>query len=116
MNTTLSLTERPIRDPWHRTGDGAWATVVDPDAVHLLSIDWTDSLASGETIASVTYSTGGPTTSGAALASPTSTVTVTGSGDLTVTATTSASRILIRTLRYLVAHGSDGYSESDYGE
>lgn len=97
--TLYTTAERPGSD-WFRDEEGVWSTSKHRDETKTYSIDWTDALASGETVSSVAYEASGVTTSGASLATPVSSVKVNGVGSMKVTATTSASRILVKTLRF----------------
>lgn len=105
----------------YRDIDGAMATVIEDGELVALSVDWTDALASGETVSSVAYEASGPTIASVSLATPVWSATVTGTGDLEVIATTSAGRKVARTLRYIapdcaIGYGGSAGTESDYGE
>lgn len=91
--------------------DGALATSKREDEILTLSLDWTDQLATGESVSSVAYEANGVTTSGAALTSPVSTITVTGTGWVEVTATLSTGRKLQKIVRF---HEADGPKALDY--
>lgn len=83
------------------------------DEVKTHTIDWSDSLASGETISSSSWDSGGVTLSGATSGTTSTTVTVTGTdGFAENTVVTSASRTLVQALRFRPianANWSDDY-------
>lgn len=114
MASAITIYEPTERVRYFRDRDGAWATTKTNDEIVQVSLDWTDGLATGETVSSVAYTASGPTTSGAALVSPVSTVTVTGTGDLEIAATLSTGRKLERTVRFYEPAGAPGSRESDY--
>jgi hypothetical protein len=91
--------------------DGYLSTSKREDEKTTLVLDWTDQLASGESVSSVAYVDSGVTSSGAALTSPNSTIVVTGVGEVEVTATLSTGRILQRVVRF---YDSAGARAMDY--
>lgn len=88
------------RSRYFRDRDGETATTKTEDESLLLGVDWTDMLATSETVSSVAYVDSGVTTSGASLVSPVSTVVVTGLGETEITATLSTGRKLQQTFRF----------------
>lgn len=93
----------PTSRTW-RAGSIPGVFIKDPSDIVDYSIDWTDLLASGETISSSNWTVDtGPTLSGPVLATPVATTTVTGGSAfsvymLTDTIVTSASRTLQRSI------------------
>lgn len=122
MSSTSQVVYAPrVRSSHYRDVDGAMTTVIGDGELVALSVDWTDALASGETVSSVAYSASGPTVASVSLVTPVWSATVTGTGTIDVTATTSAGRKVLRTLRYVSPDCAVGYSgssgtESDYGD
>lgn len=114
MSSSFTLFAPLVRTGYFTDRDGVANVCQRYDEITTLNIDWTDQLASGETVSSISYSASGPTTSSASLASPISTVTVTGSGELEITATLSTGRKLQRVVRYVEPQTSD--ESEDYGE
>lgn len=86
--------------------EGYLSTTKTEDEILAFAYDWTDELATSETVSSVAYVASGVTTSGAALASPVSTITVTGVGELEITPTLSTGRKLQRTVRFYAPKGT----------
>lgn len=80
----------------------------DYDEQVTLVVDWTDRLASGETIATSTWTTGGPTIVSSSNTTTTSTATIKdGQGELTCKVTTSASQTLQERIRVVTKPRSD---------
>lgn len=101
------------RNRWAVDGDGVPFTTKTADEVLTVPIDWTDRLASGETISSSSWEASGVTTSGASLATPVATVKVTGtSGYVVNTVVTSAGQTFQRTRRFVAPMGR---TSDDYG-
>ena len=101
-STVLLPLERSRYFPYR---DGMATTKADADEVVLI-VDWTDELASGETVSSASYADSGVTTSGKSVATPLTTCTVTKLGYTTITITTSASRTRERRFYYLPRSGT----------
>lgn len=102
------------RNRWFRDRDGVPATVKTEDEVVAIVLDWTDLLASGETISTSTWVDNGVTTSSRAIASLTTTCNVTGAdGETENTIVTSSSRTLQRVVRFYAPQGVS--SGPDYG-
>jgi hypothetical protein len=99
------------RQRWFTDDDGVRATTKRDDEKVAVPLDWSDALASGETISSVAYVTSGVTLASSSNTDTTTTTTVTGTGEFEVTVTTSASRILQRVRRFYSPSGQAG---SDY--
>jgi hypothetical protein len=112
--SSLSIILPLERTRWYTDRDGVVATTKRYDETIEVAVDWTDQLATSETVSSVAYDASGVTTSGAALVSPVSTVTVGRTGDLEITATLSTGRILQRLLRFVEEQTADEGRESDY--
>jgi hypothetical protein len=109
---TSFATSSPLRRAvWFDDGDGVLATTKREDEVTPWSHDWTNDLASGETVASAAYADSGVTRTNEALASNVTSADVTGIGEFEVTVTTSTSRKFQRVFRY---YSSEGISASDY--
>ena len=98
------------RSRYFRDTDGALATTKRQDEIVQLVINWTDYLASGETVSSVAYVDSGVTRSSSSATTTTSTTSVTGVGETEVTATLSTGRVLQQVVRF---YGTDG-AASDY--
>lgn len=90
--------------------DGELATSKRNDEIIQLSLDFTDQLATSETVSSVATVASGVTLSSASLATPVWTANVAGVGEVEVTATLSTGRKLQRVVRF---YGTDGMA-SDY--
>lgn len=96
------------RTEWFIDGDGVPTICQHRDAVKPHTVDWADALDASETISSSTWTANGVTTSSPGNTTTTTTVTVSGTdGSLTNTVVTSASRTLVRVLRFIgVAEGT----------
>lgn len=100
------------RTRWFRDQDGNLATSKRYDEILGLSLDFTDQLATSETVSSVATSVSGVTLTSATLATPVWTANATGVGTVEVTATLSTGR----KLQLVVAlYGTDQALSSDYG-
>lgn len=99
------------RSRYFRDEDGALATTKREDEQLQLVIDWSDQLASGETISSVAYVDSGVTRSSTSNSTTTTTTTVTGIGETEVSVTTSAGRVLQQVARY---YSPEGWRAGDY--
>lgn len=99
------------RTRWFRNRDGKLSTSKRFDEIVGLSLDFTDQLASGETVSSVATVPHGVTLSGASLATPVWTANVTGVGYFEWTATLSTGRKL---QDLVVFYGTDEDLGSDY--
>jgi hypothetical protein len=100
------------RNRWSVDGNGNVWTSKTADEVLSVPIDWTDRLASGETISSSSWEASGVTTSGASLATPVATVKVTGTDGYVInTVVTSAGQTLQRRRDFVAPMGrrSDDY-------
>jgi hypothetical protein len=93
---------------WFRDQDGAFATTKRSDETVQVTLDWTDRLASGETLSTATYQDSGVTRSGVSVSSPNTIATVLGLGEFEVTVTTSASRVLQQVVRFYDSRGGAG--------
>lgn len=86
---------------WYTAGDKVRETVKHDDSVRTYTINYTNMLASGETISSVSHDANGVTLSGTSNTTTAWTYRVTGTGgSVTTTVTTSASRTLIDQRRF----------------
>jgi hypothetical protein len=99
------------RTRWYRDKDGNLSTSKRFDEIVGLSLDFTDHLASAETVSSVSTVPHGVTISGASLATPVWTANVTGVGYLEWTATLSTGRVLQSLVCF---YGTDEALLSDY--
>ena len=103
--------ERLRRSSHYRDKDGVPTWKKHVDSVETYQLDMTDALDSGETISSATWEGDGVTIDSSSLATPVASVTVSGTdGEATATLVTSASRTLIRRLRF----ASPLVAEDDY--
>ncbi len=93
------------RSRYFRDEDGALATTKRQDEVLKLTLDWTDDLASAETVSSAAYVDSGVTTSSKSVATPQTLVTVSGVGEFEITVTLSTGRKLQRVVRYYPTDG-----------
>ena len=99
MANTLHLPV-PDRRPFFEK-NGQWYAYKDDDSAESYVMDWTQPL-NGETISSVTFTASGVTLTSNSNTTTTTTMLITGSGgDVEIKATTSASRILVKTLNFL---------------
>ncbi len=89
------------RQPYFKDKDGNVCRAKKYDDIVRHSVDWTDKLASGETVSSSAWEDGGATLSGAALATPVASVTVAGCGWVKNTVTLSTGRQLEREVRFI---------------
>lgn len=101
----------PVRNAYFRDIDGIMATSKRIEEVVSLVLDWSDLLASGETISSVAYEDLGVTRSSTSNTTTTTTTKVTGTGSTIVKATLSTGRVLHREVRF---YGVDGRVPGDY--
>lgn len=99
------------RTRYFRDRDGVLATSKRYDEIVQLVLDWTDQLASGETVSSVAYEDSGVTRSSTSNTTTTSTTSVTGTGETEITVTTSAARKLQAVVRF---YGAEGVRAGDY--
>ena len=100
------------RTRWFRDRDGNLSTSKRYDEILGLSLDFTDQLATSETVSSVATETSGVTLTSPSLATPVWTANATGVGTVEVTATLSTGR----KLQLVVAlYGTDQALSSDYG-
>ena len=93
--------------------DGVVSVTKRSDEIVQAGADWTNELASAETVSSVAVATSGPTVSGASLVSPVWTANVTGVGEIELTATLSTGRKLQRLMRFYAAQHDDSTSDYD---
>jgi hypothetical protein len=101
------------RNRWTVDGDGVPTITKTEDEVLSVPIDWTDRLASGETISTSTWTASGVTTSGAAETSQVTTIKVTGTNGYVInTVTTSAGQTLERRRNFVAPQGR---LADDYG-
>lgn len=77
---------------WFRDYDGAIATTKRNDELVKVTLDWTDLLASGETVSSAAYTDSGVTRSSTSVSTPQTITSVTGLGEFKIVMTSSASR------------------------
>mgnify|MGYP001590501062 CR=1 FL=1 len=91
--------------------DGIATTKAVDDEIQLV-LDWTDELASGETVSSAAYVDSGVTTSSKSVATPLTTCTVNKTGYTTVTVTLSTGRTRERRVYFISPHG--GLGATDY--
>lgn len=94
--------------------DGVISRYKHRDDIFKLDIDWSDILASAESVSSIAYEVSGPTLSNQSLSSNTSSTDVTGLGGVDITATTDASRTLTHRVRFYDAVGGRSLVD-DYG-
>jgi hypothetical protein len=99
------------RTRYFRDADGNLSYSKREDEIVQVVLDWSDQLASGETISSVAYEDHGVTRSGTSNTTTTSTTSVEKTGWFEVTATLSTSRKL---QRVVVFYGEMGARASDY--
>lgn len=88
------------RNHYFADADGIISTEKYQDEILQLVLDWSNELATGETISSAAYVDSGITTSGKSTTSTTTTCTVTGVGSTEITVTLSTGRKLQRWVRY----------------
>lgn len=100
------------RSRYFTNEDGDLSTSKRSDEIVQLVLDWSDQLASGETISSVAYEDSGITRSSTSNTTTTTTTNVTGTGYTEVTVTLSTGRKLQLVVRY---YDSEGPGPSDYG-
>lgn len=101
------------RSPYYHDEDGVLSVLQDTDATDTHVLDFTDVLASGETVSSIATTVSGVTLDSSALATPNVTLTVTGTGgEIETKATTSASRVIVQRLRFYPAPG--GWADNGY--
>lgn len=82
--------------------DGKLAVYKDEDAVETYTLDFTDVLDSGDTIASVAYKADGVTLNSSSNTTTTISMTVAKTGgDIQATVTTTAGAVLVRRLRFV---------------
>lgn len=98
---------------WFRDTDGAIATTKHRDELLQVTLNWTDRLASGETVSSAAYEDSGVTRSGVSVSTPSTICSVTGLGEFEVEVTTSASRKMVERVRFYDFEGP-GARERDY--
>lgn len=99
------------RNEWFEDYDGLQTTFKRYDEVKDYIFDWTDSLDSGETISSASWSSDGPTINSSSNTTTTTTVTLTGSGKAEVTIITSNSRTLQAKFNWRASDGGvDDYA------
>lgn len=99
-----------------RNGDRVETYVKTWESVDTYSVDWTDVLASGETISGFTNEANGVTTSGAATNGATTTLTVTGTnGYILYRITTSNSRTLEKLVNFAQSAGENALIKRGYG-
>ena len=111
MATTQTHYQPLQRERFFQDNDGEIATTKRLDEKITITIDWSDQLASSETISSAAYVDSGITRSGTSNTTTTTVTTVTGVGEFEITVTTSAGNILQRVYRF---YASDKNSSSDY--
>ena len=107
----MSSFEPLVRNRWFVDQDGAFATPKRLDEIIAWSHDWTDALASGETISSAAYVDSGTTRTNVTAVSPITAADVAGVGEFEVTVTLSTGRKLQRVFRFYDYGGS---ATSDY--
>lgn len=107
FSAILPLTRRR----WFYDRDGVLSTSKRSDEILGVSVDWTNELASAETVSSVAVTTSGPTVAGAALVSPVWSARVTGVGEITLTATLSTGRKMQRLVRFYAEQHDDAVSD-----
>ncbi len=94
------------RSRYFRDADDVLSTSKREDEIIQLVLNWSDQLASSETISSVAYSSSGVTTSGTSNTTTTTTASITGTGETEITVMTSTSRKLQMVVRFYDAEGS----------
>lgn len=112
MSSTITSFDPPERpgSQWFRDINGVPTTSKHKDEILLLTVDVSESVASGETVSSASWSDSGVTTSSRNTTSTTVYANVTGTnGGTTVTITLSTGRKLVRGFRFIdVPDGSQG--------
>lgn len=111
MSSLQSLILPLERQRWFQDQDGVMSTSKRDAEIIAVGLDFTDELASAETVASVALVNMGLTSASGILATPVYTLTVSGTGEAEVTATLSTGRKLQRVLRF---YGEEGGATSDY--
>lgn len=102
----------PLRRRHNFTDDGGVESyTAREDEIRGWSHDWTDELASGETVSSAAYVDSGVTRSSVTLATPITSCNVTGLGEFEVTVTLSTGRSLQKIVRF---YADDGHRSEDY--
>ena len=97
---TVVLSES--RRPTFADRDGVETMPKSESSVSTVTLDWADLLASGETISSAAWSDDGVTCTGETISGATTYATVTGtSGETQIKIVTSASRTLVRTIKFI---------------
>lgn len=94
------LARRPRRRVWFLDWDGVYATTKRHNDKISYEFDESEELKS-ETISTASWSSSGPTLSGASIDSAKHSITVTGSGEATVTVTGSGGTIFERRYRWI---------------
>lgn len=112
MSTVASHYYAADHQPWHDGDDGIPWIAVYKDDITGINVDLTDILASGETISSVAWESGGVTVSGEANSTTSYQANFTSVGTASATATLSTGRKIKRTWRL---RGIDSPLVSDYG-
>lgn len=96
------------RNPWYRNKDGVLETTKRYDEIESGRFDFTNLLASGETVSSVSWDQDGVTISSSVLATPVVTWLVAGAGYATLKATLSTGRKLEQRMRWLATDATSG--------